>query len=283
MSPLSLITKLENVVNLITSKNLYLLILVLIAILTLFFITTNGSNRKQSKKAYILLYIAALIFVAVEYGSSIITLISYAINELFITYYFPNIVIYLLMLIITNVILFKTIFKDNVDRKLKIINSTVFGIILYLFILAIATINNLNLDIFNINEIYSSNTVRSILELSMLIFTFWIVVLVIYHLIRRYQYKHNIIKTEEFTNYNIINDFNVHQAVKVSKKPSYIEKQTMASEPEVKTNNLENQFTLEEYKIMAKILKEEKEKSTEEININNSLTELNRLYQSLED
>ena len=174
MSPLSLITKLENVVNLITSKNLYLLILVLIAILTLFFITTNGSNRKQSKKAYILLYIAALIFVAVEYGSSIITLISYAINELFITYYFPNIVIYLLMLIITNVILFKTIFKDNVDRKLKIINSTVFGIILYLFILAIATINNLNLDIFNINEIYSSNTVRSILELSMLIFTFWI-------------------------------------------------------------------------------------------------------------
>ena len=282
MSPLSLITKLENVVNLITSKNLYLLILVLITILTLFFITTNGSNRKQSKKAYILLYVAALIFVVVEYGSSIITLINYAINEVFITYYFPNIVIYLLMLIITNVILFKTIFKDNADRKLKIINSTVFGIILYLFILAIATINNLNLDIFNINEIYSSNTVRSILELSMLIFTFWIVVLVIYSLIRKYQYKHNIIKTEEFTNYNIINDFNVYQAVKVDKKPS-IEQHTITSEPEVKTNNLENQFTLEEYKIMAKILKEEKEKATEEININNSLTELNRLYQSLED
>ena len=61
MSPLSLITKLQTVFDVITSSNLYLMILALIVFLTLIFITTNGSNRKQSRKAYILIYLAGFI------------------------------------------------------------------------------------------------------------------------------------------------------------------------------------------------------------------------------
>ena len=138
MNPLSLITKLQTVFEVITSKNLYLMILVVIAFLTLLFITTNGSNRKQSKRAYILLYLAGFIFLAVQYGSSFLALLDYAINEVFITYYFPNIVIYIIMLIVTNIVLWKTIFNDKIDKKLKIINSFAFAIITYLFILAIS-------------------------------------------------------------------------------------------------------------------------------------------------
>ncbi len=284
MSPLSLFNQLQTVFNLITSKNVYLMILALITILIIFFVTTNGSNRKQSKKAYIFLYLAAIIFIAIQYGESILTVLSYAVNEIFINYYFPNIVIYLLMLFTSNIILWKTLFKDNVDRKLKIINSSVFGILLYLFILAIATINSLELDIFSISELYSSNTVRSLLELSMLLFTFWIAVLIIYHFIRKYQYKHNIIKTEEFTNYTIIDNFKIDKAIKVTKQPLYIQPAVEKEPPvQVTTPNFADQFTLEDYKIMAKILKEEKEKATKEPDISNSLTELSRLYQSLED
>ena len=193
MSPLSLMTKLQTVFDLITSKNLYLMILAAIVILTIIFITTNGSNRKQSKRTYILLYLAGFIFIALEYGSSFMTLVDYAINEVFITYYFPNIVIYLIMLIITNVVLFKTIFSNKADFKLKVINSTAFAIIMYLFILAISQIATLNLDVFNITELYSSNAVRSLLELSMFIFVFWMVVLIVYYLIRNnYDYEKTV-------------------------------------------------------------------------------------------
>ena len=252
------------------------MILVVIAFLTLLFITTNGSNRKQSKRAYILLYLAAFIFLAVQYGSSFLALLDYAINEVFITYYFPNIVIYIIMLIVTNIVLWKTIFNDKIDKKLKIINSFAFAIITYLFILAISTINTLELNVFNITELYSSNDVRSLLELSTFVFTFWIVILVIYYLIRKYQYKHNIIKVETFTNYNIINDFDIDKAYKKTKQPLIIE------EPKKDYLNIDDQFTLEEYKLMSKILKEEKDK--EEIpNITQGLTELNKLYQSVKD
>ena len=283
MSPLSLITKLQTVFDFITSRNLYLMILVVLVFLTIIFITTNGSNRKQSKKTYIILYLAAFAFIEIQYGESIITVLDYAVNEIFFTYYFPNIVVYLIMLIITNVILWKTIFSDKNDKKLKVINSCAFSIIIYLFILAISAINNLNLDIFNITELYSSNQVRSILELSMLIFTFWIVLLVIYHLIKKFQYKHNIIKTEEFTNYNIINDFNIDKAYKVPKTRIYIEEEKK-EEPKIEKPSLEPGFTLEEYKVMSKILKEEQEqKRKEETEDNNPLTELNKLYQSIRD
>lgn len=283
MSPLSLITKLQTVFDFITSRNLYLMILVVLVFLTIIFITTDGSNRKQSKKTYIILYLAFFAFIGIQYGESIVTVLDYAVNEIFYTYYFPNIVIYLIMLIVTNVILWKTIFSEKNDKKLKIINSCAFSIIVYLFILGISAINNLNLDIFNITELYSSNQVRSILELSMLIFTFWIVLLVIYHLIKKFQYKHNIIKTEEFTNYNIINDFNIDKAYKVPKTRIYIEEEKK-EEPKIEKPSLEPGFTLEEYKVMSKILKEEQEqKRKEETEDNNPLTELNKLYQSIRD
>ena len=287
MKDLSLITKLQTVFNLITSKNLYLMILVLIIFLTILFITTNGSNRKQSKKAYILLYLAGFIFIAFQYGSSILTLFDYAINEVFITYYFPNIVIYLLMLIITNIILWKTIFNDKVNFKLKVINSTAFAIIMYLFILAVSSINNLNLNVFNITELYSSNQVRSLLELSMFVFAFWVVVLLIYYLIRRYLYKHNLIQVETFTNYNIINDFDIKEAYKIPKKTLLVEEPKKEEKIEPNSINILGQeFTIDEYKVMLKILKEEKEKKNrkeQETALENPLTELNKLYQSIRD
>lgn len=287
MSPLSLMTKLQTVFDLITSKNLYLMILAAIVILTIIFITTNGSNRKQSKRTYILLYLAGFIFIALEYGSNFMTLVDYAINEVFITYYFPNIVIYLIMLIITNVVLFKTIFSNKADFKLKVINSAAFAIIMYLFILAISQIATLNLDVFNITELYSSNAVRSLLELSMFIFVFWMVVLIVYQLIRKYQYKHNLIQVEFFTNYNIIHDFDIKEAYKASKKQVIIEEPKEEKKEEPTTDLLGQNFTLDEYKLMVKILKEEKEKEQvkEESKPveDNPLTELNKLYQSIRD
>ncbi len=286
MGQLSLITKLQTVFNLVTSKNLYLMILVLLIFLTIIFITTNGSNRKQSKRTYILLYLAAFIFIAVQYGSSFTTLVDYAINEVFITYYFPNIVIYLIMLIITNIVLLKTIFSNKVEFKLKVINGIAFAIIMYLFILAISQVNNLDLDVFNITELYSSNTVRSLLELSMFVFVFWLVVLGVYYLIRKYQYKHNLIQVETVTNYNIIRDFDVKEAYKVPKKNVIIEEAKQEkSQEQSSINLLDENFTLDEYKLMVKILKEEKEKSKQELNSSsdNPLTELNKLYQSIRD
>ena len=134
MKELSLITKLQTVFDLVTSRNLYLMILALIVIITIVLITTNGSNRKQSKRTYILLYLAGFIFIGVEYGKDILTLIDYAINEVFITYYFPNIVIYLLMLLLNRFLM--NINKVPVLGFINRLGGIVFGAAIALLFLS---------------------------------------------------------------------------------------------------------------------------------------------------
>ena len=60
------------------------------------------------------------------------------------------------------------------------------------------------------------------------------------------------------------------------KQYTYFE-QPKVEKQEVKEEKKEEPFTLEEYKLMLKVLKEEKLKEQQM----NSLTELNRLYQSI--
>ncbi len=274
MSPLTLWEKLQVTWEVITSTPLYGFILAIILFLIYLFITTNSSNKKESKKTYLLIYAAVAIFLGIQYGSSIGSLVDYALNQVFITYYFPNIVIYLLTFITTNIILWKTLFSDKLSKNIKVLTSIVSGTIIYLFILIVSLLAKLKLNAFNLEELYSSEQMRSLLEISMFIFIAWIAVLVIYHLIKKYQIKQNIIKIEEVTNYEVLDNFKLETATVAPKKPVFFpeqleEKQQIVIEKEP--------FTLEEYKMMAKILKEEKEKDK------NPLSELNALYRSIED
>ena len=106
-------------------------------------------------------------------------------------------------------------------------------------------------------------------------------------IIRKYQYKHNLIQVESFTNYNIIHDFDIKEAYKVPKKQVIIEEPKEEKKEEPTMDLLGQNFTLDEYKLMVKILKEEKDKEQvkEESKPveDNPLTELNKLYQSIRD
>ncbi len=271
MNPLSFSEKMQLIWEIISSSPLYMIALLIIFFLIYLFVTTNSMNKKESKKAYLLIYLAAFIFFIIQYGSSFGNLLDYTLNQMFIAYYFPNIIIYLLILIITNIILWKTIFNDHIAKVIKLLNSVIFGVLTYLFILVLSLINQLKLNAFNLEELYSSNQVRSLLETSMLIFIIWVLILAVYTIIRKYQLKNQIVKVEEISNYQIVN----HSDKRVYLKSSSTPAEKAKVEPEKKTNE---PFTLEEYKMMARILKEEKEKKQEE---QSALTELNNLYKSI--
>lgn len=274
MGPLSFIEKIQMVGNLIVSSPLYSVALLVILFLLYLFITTNGSNKKESRKAYMLIYLAACVFFAFQYGNSFLSLIDYTVNQMFITYYFPNIVIYLLILVVTNVILWKTIFSDTIAKSVKLLNSSVFGVIIYLFILVLSLINELKLDVFNLEELYSSTQVRSIMELSMMVFTVWVCVLVVYKLIRKHQHKKNVFRVDEVSGYEIVNHRNYDSCINMNSRTKFIEP---VVEP-VKQENHPELFTLYEYKMLSKILKEEKVKKAEPA----PLSELNKLYSSIQ-
>lgn len=262
MNPLSFLEKWQMVWSVINSSPLYAIALIIVVFLIYLLATTNRSNKKESRKVYILLYIAAFIFLAIQYGSSFMQFIDYIINQVFIGYYFPTIMIYLVLLIITNIIVWKSIFSDITPTVIKFLNSFVFGILIYLFILILSLIDQLKLNAFNLEELYQSNQVRSILELSTFIFTIWVLVLIVYSLIRKYLGKRKVVKEEIKP---------VHVEIPIQPKVEFEEKSINNITP-----TITEPFTLEEYKMMSKILKEQHAKEQE-----TSLEELNQLYKSV--
>ena len=280
MSPASLLEKLQSVWEVIASSPLYGIAFFIILFLVFLFITTNKTNKKQSKITYFIIYLAIFIYFFVQYGSSIQSLFDYAINQFFINYYFPNIIIYLLTLIISTIILWKSIFSDKTTKSIKIINSFVYGIIVYFFILTVSLIEQLNLNAFNLLELYSSMQVRSILELSMFVFVIWVIFLIIYKIIRNHQLKIVNEQKQVITNYDIVDHVNVKRAYDKPKQNVFftpVEEETK-KEPQIEDGK--EPFTLDEYKTLLRILLEEKNKKEE--SSEDSLTELNALYKSIE-
>lgn len=272
MSPVSLDEKLKIIWSVISSSPLYLIFFVAIAVLVFLFSTTNNANKKQSRKTYLLIYTAFFIYLIIQYGESFSTLVDYAINQVFIGYYFPNIVIYICMLLIATIITLLSIFHKNISRIIKVLNSIIYGLLIYFLILMLSIVNTLKVDVFDLKELYSSDKVRSLLEFSMFLFVTWVLVLVVYHFIRKYQEKKREDTKEEFVNYNVIHNFDEKKVLSPRKEYTYFE------QPEVKEEKKEEPFTIEEYKLMLKVLKEEKMKEQQQAS---ALTELNRLYQSI--
>ena len=277
MSPVSLDEKLKIIWSVISSSPLYLIFFVAIAVLVFLFSTTNNANKKQSRKTYLLIYTAFFIYLIIQYGESFSTLVDYAVNQVFIGYYFPNIVIYICMLLIATIITLVSIFHKNISRIIKVLNSIIYGLLIYFLILMLSIVNTLKVDVFDLKELYSSDKVRSLLEFSMFLFVTWVLVLVVYHFIRKYQEKKIEDTKEEFVNYNVIHNFDEEKVLSPRKEYTYFE-QPKVELPEVKEEKKEEPFTIEEYKIMLKVLKEEKMKEQQQAS---ALTELNRLYQSI--
>lgn len=277
MSPVSLDEKLKIIWSVISSSPLYLIFFVAIAVLVFLFSTTNNANKKQSRKTYLLIYTAFFIYLIIQYGESFSTLVDYAVNQVFIGYYFPNIVIYICMLLIATIITLVSIFHKNISRIIKVLNSIIYGLLIYFLILMLSIVNTLKVDVFDLKELYSSDKVRSLLEFSMFLFVTWVLVLVVYHFIRKYQEKKREDTKEEFVNYNVIHNFDEEKVLLPRKEYTYFEQPKVESQ-EVKEEKKEEPFTIEEYKLMLKVLKEEKMKEQQQAS---ALTELNRLYQSI--
>ena len=173
---------------------------------------------------------------------------------------------------IATIITLVSIFHKNISRIIKVLNSIIYGLLIYFLILMLSIVNTLKVDVFDLKELYSSDKVRSLLEFSMFLFVTWVLVLVVYHFIRKYQEKKREDTKEEFVNYNVIHNFDEEKVLSPRKEYTYFE------QPEVKEEKKEEPFTIEEYKLMLKVLKEEKLKEQQQ---SSALTELNRLYQSI--
>ncbi len=178
---LSIIEQLLTFITLPFQSFLTIEILLIFIILYVFFLYNEKRQNKKVKIALIALIIFFFSLLVFYFFDDIVTVLSEIIKTLMRCFYFPNIIFYILTVIISLIILIYTTIKNNITKLNKIITYTLTFIHLYLFtnFISLAISNNTSLT--NTANIYQHDNMFVIVLFSEIIFIILILYKVIYH------------------------------------------------------------------------------------------------------
>ena len=297
MSKLSFTDKLSVLLDVTRSSTLHIILIAVFVFLGVVLATTRPKNKNRNKLIYIIVTAFLLAFIIITYHASLANMFSYMMNNFFIAVYFPNIAIYFAAIIATNIILWTSIFNYKTTKKIKILNVIIYTIMHYILILLLNVINTNKLDIFTQSSIYENKEATALIELSSLVFVVWIIFLIVYKIILTYirkDYKPVVKKViikkkvkklpenyEPLRSPLYVYGKTNNNKYKYNNEPlvdlNKLYEKPINDEKELLKKQFDNMFTLDDYKVMSKILQEQKEKELEEkINLRNKLIEQNK-------
>ena len=131
-------------------------------------------NKKVSKWFYISIWGALLVLILIFYNDVVFNIVDNLFDNVFMAIYFPNLAVYIVVLLISNSFFFYSAFSKKIDKHhkmLNIISSVVLNIFL-IFIVTIVKQNNIN--VYERLTVYSNPYLLVLLEVSMGVFLAWI-------------------------------------------------------------------------------------------------------------
>lgn len=162
----------------------------LIFILILSFLIINLKYKNNKVKIFIpflLLFIVSLAMFL--YGSSILYVLEEIVKGIIYAIYFPNIIFYIITVIISFSIMIYTILSNKLTNKEKIINYLLCGIHLYLFILFITNCLDLNVSLVRPSKIYKHDELYVLVQSCQLVFVVNIIYQSVKILVRKLKNK----------------------------------------------------------------------------------------------
>ncbi len=179
MVNIPLTERLKEIANLVSSQSFYITLFVIL-ILTISALIINVKVKSQAPK-YIaaIVYIGMTILVLARYGHYVLTFNDSIVEKFFKAFYFPNLVVYISMLVISLLLMLVNIIDKNFSLFAKIINSVAFFLIWFLFILLVDTVKKTELNFYDVKELYSDQTVMILLQASTAIFAVWTSIVII--------------------------------------------------------------------------------------------------------
>ena len=174
----------EQIMTFITLPFQSFLTIEILLIFIILYIFLLYNEKRQSKKvkvtltALIIFFFSLLVF---YFSDDIIDVLSEIIKTIMRCFYFPNIVFYILTVIISLIILIYTVLKEKITKLNKIITYTFTIIHLFLFTNFITLAITNNLSLIDSANIYQHDQMFVIVLFSQIIFILLIIYKLIYH------------------------------------------------------------------------------------------------------
>lgn len=156
-----------------------LIILLISALILVFLIFANKFHNKVFKIIFSLIYVSIIGYLIYMYYDEIFSLFDYFMDNLILLLFFPNLAVYIFIVVLVNVLIIRSTFskEDKVIKKsINIIFFLLFNIIFYFIINNIIT-NQIN--VYEQLNIYTNSELLNLIELNMQLFLIWLLVLVI--------------------------------------------------------------------------------------------------------
>lgn len=292
MSKMSFTDKISVLLEVSKTSNLIILVTIFLLFLAFLYLSNTRKNQKKIKYIYIISSVFITTFFIVTYHASLSNMFDYMMDNFFIAIYFPNLAIYAFALIMTNIILLISLFSYKTAKTIKNLNITVYILMNYLLALTLNVINQNKLDIFTQSSIYKNKEATALIELSSLLFMIWVIFLILYKLFLIYLRKDYKPKVKRLIKIKKVKKLPENYLPK--EIPTYIygevPKKTV---PKPTTDDsllkaYDQMLTLDDYKLLLSMLKEQKEKERKEAlkkeelsKEENKFRELESLYKSI--
>jgi len=287
MEKLSFIDKLKVLIDVSASSKLFILVIAFFFFLGIVFYKTNNSNKNNIRSIYIGIILFVVIFLLVSYHKSIGNMVDYLVNNLFLLIYFPNLAAYLTAIVIMNIILIVSLFNFKVSKLIRNINITVYCVLNYILALILSLIDRYNLDVFQRESVYQNSSAQALIELSSIIFIVWILFLIIYRLIMIYlkkEYKPPVKKVIIKKKVRVLPDYINETTIPNIVRTGYKEEKPVIvplTKEEKILKQLDKMLTIEDYKILLKLLKEKQKQEERKNKEDNKFNELMNLYKGV--
>lgn len=176
MNDISLIEKLKALMNIIGSSPLFLFCFMIAIAVLIFFIISIKKDKKVNKWIFISIWLILAIIIIINYYSETLKIIDSLFDALFMAIYFPNTIVYFIMLFISNFFFVFSLFRKKISKKFKIINF-INALISDLFLILIMDTVKTNLiDIHDKISMYTNFNVMVLMQLNSAIFLSWILI-----------------------------------------------------------------------------------------------------------
>ena len=167
----TLINKISLVYKFLSDNSFIGLILLLILVIVMDLM--YGKNKKETKILYLVIILLMVVFILLSYYKPFINIVDVYISNVFRLAYFPSIIEYFSMILITVIIEIVSFRKCN--KVLKNINLWIGLVIECLFIVNVVAMNGITVDLNTITIIYENDLLLSLFQLTGIIFMLWII------------------------------------------------------------------------------------------------------------
>ena len=174
-----------SLIDIIIGSPTSMLFIILGIIFSVAMIINIKKNKTIGKTLYMIGWIFIISFIIIKYNNYVSKIFDNLINTIFMQIFFPNLATYTIIIITTNIIFLYTIFNKKTNMSDKLINSPFFIIIMVLMAFTVELVSKNNINVYQRKEVYSNETVITIIESTTLLFTLWMVILLSKYTLRK--------------------------------------------------------------------------------------------------